>query len=291
MIAIDWGTSSCRAYRLDPAGAILERRDSPHGIDRIEGTFAARLDLMVGDWLSAGVGPVVMSGMIGSRNGWVEVPYLPCPAGVEEIATGFREVRWSGHRGWIAPGLSCRDRDGVPEVMRGEETQLVGVLDQLPAAATVCLPGTHSKWVEVRDGRIVRFTTYLTGEVFATLRDHSILRHGITAAAPHPEWFAEGLARAATVGGLLHHLFGVRTRALFAEVPPEGVASYLSGILIGHELATVVLGVGPLFLLGAAPLTDLYRQGLASLGRPAEVLDPDAAARGLSRLARHLPER
>ena len=286
MVAIDWGTSSCRAYRLDAAGVILERRDGPHGIAQIAGTFADQLERLVGDWLDAGVEPVMMSGMIGSRNGWLEVPYLSCPAGAEEIAAGFKEVRWGGRRGWIAPGLMCRDGSGIPEVMRGEETQIIGALDQLPARATVCLPGTHSKWVLVRDGQIVSFTTYLTGEVFAILRDHSIIRHSITAAAPDPDWFAAGLARARTAGGLLHHLFGVRTRGLFAEVPPEGAASYLSGILIGHELAAVELGPEAIFLLGAAPLTDHYRQGLESIGRPASVLDPDAAARGLERLAR-----
>src|SRR5574341_2278641 len=139
------------------------------------GRFAEALESQVGEWLAAGEKPVVMSGMIGSRQGWLEAPYANCPAGAAEIAAGMREVRWGGRRAWIVPGLSSRDSTGVPDVMRGEETQILGVLDQLPAAAWICLPGTHSKWVEVRGERIVRFSTHMTGEVFATLKEHSIL--------------------------------------------------------------------------------------------------------------------
>jgi len=128
------------------------------------GKFAAVLEAQAEDWIAAGDGPVMMSGMIGSRQGWLEVPYAACPAGFEEIATGMRKVTWDGGTAWIAPGLSCHDEAGVPDVMRGEEVQILGVLDRLgPGAHTVCLPGTHSKWVEVTDGRIMRFTTHMPG--------------------------------------------------------------------------------------------------------------------------------
>jgi 2-dehydro-3-deoxygalactonokinase len=171
MIAIDWGTSSLRAYRLDRAGAIVEKRSAPLGIMHVEGgRFAEALESQVDDWLEAGDGPMVMSGMIGSRQGWKEAAYVECPAGAEQIGARLQPVSWGGGReAWIAPGLSCRDPGGVPDVMRGEETQILGVLETLPKAAWICLPGTHSKWVEVRDGRIHSFTTHMTGEAFATL--------------------------------------------------------------------------------------------------------------------------
>jgi 2-dehydro-3-deoxygalactonokinase len=291
VIAIDWGTSSFRAYRLDADGRVLDRRSAPLGILNVEGgKFAEALESQAGDWLAAGEAPVVMSGMIGSRQGWVEAPYASCPAGAQEIAAAMREVRWGAYRAWIAPGLSSRDASGVPDVMRGEETQIIGVLDRLPAAgAWICLPGTHSKWAEVRGGKILRFSTHMTGEVFAVMKGHSILGRMISDAPPDTAWFEAGVRRAQDAGGLLHHLFGVRARGLFGEVPNEGTASYLSGILIGHELACVEASDGPVYLLGAAPLVELYQRALASMGRDGIALDPDAAVRGLQRLARDLP--
>jgi 2-dehydro-3-deoxygalactonokinase len=289
MIAVDWGTSSLRAYRLNPDGGVLERRSAPLGIMQVEGgRFAEALESQVGDWLAAGDTPVVMSGMIGSRQGWMEVPYASCPAGAAQIAAGLREVRWDERRAWIAPGLSSRDAAGVPDVMRGEETQLLGVLDQLPASAWICLPGTHSKWVEVRDGTVVRFSTHMTGEVFALLKSHSILGRMMREEPVDLQWFAAGVRRAQDAGGLLHHLFGVRARGLFGEVPDEVSASYLSGVVIGHELVAARSAATAVFLLGARPLVDLYQHALRQFGRDATVLDPDAVVHGLFRLGTQL---
>jgi 2-dehydro-3-deoxygalactonokinase len=289
MIAIDWGTSSFRAYRLDAGGSVLERRSAPLGIMQVEGgAFADALESQVGDWLTAGDTPVLMSGMIGSRQGWVEAPYVGCPAAAERIAAALCEVRWGKRRAWIAPGLSSRDAAGVPDVMRGEETQILGVLDQLPATAWICLPGTHSKWVEVHDGTIVRFATHMTGEVFALLKSHSILGRMMRDAPIDMQWFAAGVRRAQDAGGLLHHLFGVRARGLFGELPEEASASYLSGTLIGHELVCARSAAANVFLLGAKPLVDLYQHALRQFGREATVLDPDAVARGLFRLGAQL---
>jgi len=285
MIAIDWGTSSLRAYRLGADGSVVERRSAPLGIMQVEASrFADALETQIGDWLSAGDAPVVMSGMVGSRQGWVEVPYASCPAGAAEIASGLREVRWGRRRAWIAPGLSSRDAAGVPDVMRGEETQILGVLDGLPVAASICLPGTHSKWVEVRDGTIVRFSTHMTGEVFAVLKAHSILGRMMREAPTDQQWFAAGVRRAQDSGGLLHHLFGVRARGLFGEVPEEASASYLSGIIIGHELVAARSAATAVFLLGAKPLVELYQHALRQFGRDATILDPDAVVRGLFQL-------
>jgi 2-dehydro-3-deoxygalactonokinase len=293
MIAIDWGTSTFRAYRLDTMGTVLDKRSAALGILNVEGgRFAQALESQVQDWIEAGEQPIVMSGMIGSRQGWVEAPYVPCPAGLDAIAQAMQEVEWLGRRGFIAPGLSARDGEGVPDVMRGEETQILGVLDSLPASgAWICLPGTHSKWVEVKERRILRFATHMTGEVFAVLREHSILGRMMSGAASDADWFDAGVQRAQQPGGLLHQLFGVRAHGLFGELPDGAAASYLSGILIGHELASVASGDGPVYLLGSSELAGWYQRALSHIGQACVALDPDAAVRGLFMLANRLAGR
>ena len=132
MIAIDWGTSSFRAYRLAPDGMVLDRRSAPLGILAVkDGRFSEALESQIPDWLGAGERPVVMSGMIGSRQGWKEAPYAHCPAGLAEVATAMMRVDWDRASAWIAPGLTCRDESGIADVMRGEEVQILGALDGL----------------------------------------------------------------------------------------------------------------------------------------------------------------
>lgn len=276
MIAIDWGTSSFRAYRLDAHGNILESRASSHGILNVApGQFPVVLEEQIRGWEEA---PIVMSGMVGSRQGWAEAPYVPCPAGFDEIAAKLVEVRWGRRRAWIVPGLSCGDGAGVPDVMRGEEVQVLGAGQD----GLICLPGTHSKWVEVRGGRIERFSTAMTGEVYAVLKQHSILGRMMEEGKPDAGAFAEGVGRSGEAGGLLHHLFGVRTRGLMGELAGAASASYLSGILIGHELRAH--GMGRFSLLGTAELAGLYQQAAGALGIETATLDPDAAVRSLHRL-------
>ena len=283
MIAIDWGTSSFRAYRLGADGEVAERRAAPLGIMHVEGgRFAQALHEQVGDWLEAGESRVLMSGMVGSRQGWQEVPYVHTPASAEAIAAGMVSVPLErGGRAWIAPGVSTRDEYGVPDVMRGEETQILGVLAALPASgAWVCLPGTHSKWVYVRERRIERFGTFMTGEVFAVLKGHSILGRMMDDAPVDIAAFDAGL----DAGGgndLLHRLFGVRARGLFGELPAQCSGAYLSGLLIGNELASLPHGVERAFLLGHSELTRLYRHALQRMGMTVEVLDQDAVVAGL----------
>lgn len=297
MIAVDWGTSTLRAYRLDNAGRIGARREAPAGIMTVAAqAFAEVLEAQLGDWIDDT--PIVMSGMIGSRQGWREVPYAECPSDTATIARLMQHVDWGkGRRAWIAPGLSCRDAAGVADVMRGEETQILGALAELPAGeATICLPGTHSKWVRWRDGKIDGFATAMTGEVFAVLRHHSILGRLMSANADthDPAAFAAGLHRATEPGGLLHHVFAARTRGLFGEIAANALPSYLSGILIGHEIAALAPGdsgdnSGVIHLIGAPRLVALYREALAACGRDSRILDSDCVARGLFLLAAHLP--
>jgi 2-dehydro-3-deoxygalactonokinase len=294
MIAIDWGTSSLRIYRLDKTGAIRARREAPAGIMTVAtGGFAETLEAQLGDWIDDT--PIVMSGMIGSRQGWREVPYAECPSGAADIARLMQKIGWGkGRQAWIAPGLSCRDGSGVPDVMRGEETQIIGALAELPEGeATICLPGTHSKWVSWRDGGIAGFATAMTGEVYAVLRRHSILGRLMAEGGDTHDsaTFAAGLRRAGETGGLLHHLFGVRTRGLFGEIGESALPSYLSGILVGHEIAALAPpeATGVIHLIGAAGLVALYREALASCGRASRIIDSDCVARGLFLLAAHLP--
>lgn len=286
MIAVDWGTSSLRAHRLGPDGKVLEKREAPLGILQIQGgDFAAALESQAGDWEAAGETTILMSGMIGSRQGWSEASYVECPAGAADLARRLHPVAWRGKTLRIVPGLVDRS-GGVPDVMRGEETQLVGALPALgPGRHTICLPGTHSKWVRVEDGRIAGFRTHMTGEVFAVLKQHSILGRLMSEGPDDDAAFGAGVDRAREAGGLLHHLFGARTRGLFDELPAASLSSYLSGLLIGHELAAEDARTATVHVLGAPHLARRYLQALERLGRSAAALDPDAAAAGLFRIA------
>jgi 2-dehydro-3-deoxygalactonokinase len=285
VIAVDWGTSSFRAYRLDGSGAILDKRESREGILSVAaGQFPAVLERNIAGWDDASI---LMSGMVGSRQGWLEVPYVQCPAGAGTIASALRKVPWAGRAAWIVPGVSCIDETGVPDVMRGEETQILGVLDGLPGESLVCLPGTHSKWVTVREGRIAGFRTHFTGELFALLKEHSLLGRMMQEGTHDERAFAEGVERSADDGGLLHHLFGVRTRGLFGELAADKAPSYLSGLLIGHELRSAT-GAPRVHLLGSRELATVYGRAAGLLGMPCELLDPHAAPLGLFRLAREI---
>ncbi|HKF71770.1 MAG TPA: 2-dehydro-3-deoxygalactonokinase [Stellaceae bacterium] len=290
MIAIDWGTSSFRAYRVDAGGRIIDQRSAPRGILKVEaGGFAGVLGDEIGAWLDQETGAIFMSGMIGSRQGWKEVPYLPCPADLEAVARASVEVDWDrGRRVFIVPGISCRDAQGVPDVMRGEETQIIGALDELGKDAMVCLPGTHSKYVRVADRRIVNFTTHMTGEVFGVLWRHSILgRLGGSETIDDDRAFDAGVDRSLDGQGLLHHLFGVRSRGLFGEVPASGLASYLSGLLIGHEIRATEPAV-PVAVIGSADLSRLYCRAFARCGLSARPIGGEPAVRGLWTIARSL---
>ena len=295
VIAVDWGTSSFRAYRVDGGGTIAERRESPGGILRVRGgDFAAALEAEIGPWLRAEPDAlVVMSGMIGSRQGWRELPYVSCPATPAEVAEGLERIDWGEGEAWIVPGLLDDSRPGQPDVMRGEETQVFGAMASLPqGGGLVCLPGTHSKWVTVKDGAIEGFGTYMTGEVFDLLQGHSILSRLMTkGAVTASRWFLEGVEQGRQ-GGLLNRLFSARSRALIGDLPEAEVRSYLSGLLIGDELAAAVPEQSiQVHLIGAAPLAGLYEAALAALGHSVVALEADAVALGLFDLARRLEAR
>jgi len=287
MIGVDWGTSSQRAYRLGADGTVLERREAASGILHVaEGRFDAALRAIAGDWIAAGETHVLLSGMIGSRQGWVEAPYLPCPAGPDDLAAALVRVPFKGATVLLVPGLTDADDADTPEVMRGEETQLAGLPSLLEENALACLPGSHSKWARLAGGRIAAFRTYLSGEAFAALRGGTILGRMMTDGPTVPAAFDRGVARSAEPGHLLHHLFGVRSLGLMHRLAEADGASYLSGLLIGHEVRAALPAGGLVHLVGARPLCALYARAIASCGGNAVIEDSEAACRGLARIGR-----
>lgn len=284
MIAVDWGTTGFRAFRIGH-GRILARLEGQGGILNVApGAFADSLRRAVGPWLGEGESRILMCGMVGSRQGWCETPYLPCPAGPDDLARALVRVPFDGADVRIVPGLQAQDASGVPEVMRGEETQVVGVLQETDPEATACLPGSHSKWVSIREGRIAGFATHMTGETFAALRGHTILGRMMQDGAVDGDAFRRGVVRSREPGGLLHHLFGVRTLGLFGQLPENEALSYLSGLTIGHEIAAAAPR-GTVCLIGAPELCSLYAIAIKLCGAAATVARADAAAYGLAAIA------
>lgn len=299
-ILIDWGTTNARVYRLGAGGAVVGRRRLARGIRGVPaGGFPTAFAELLGPWNEeAGHLPVLMQGMVGSRQGWVEAPYRACPARLADLAAhlcplpGRPNVR-------IVPGVSRADGDGTHhDVMRGEEVQVFGAVEG-DERAVVCLPGTHSKWVLHDNGRIEDFATAMTGEIFDVLCRHSLLgalmageagpaiatASGAAAAA---DAFRRGLDRTGEAGGLLHHLFGVRAEGLFGTIPGEALAAYLSGILIGHEIRAMAgrfPSPGPVRLVAEGGLAGRYVDAFGHLGMSVASVDAEAATlRGLTRI-------
>lgn len=287
LVAIDWGTTNCRAFRMGAGGEILERRTGANGIMAVKNSnFAGALMDLARDWIDVPTAPaVLMCGMIGSAQGWVEAPYLDLPAGADDIA-GRLVLAPDPHRDiHVVPGLRGSGAAG-PDVMRGEETQILGTGI---ADGVLCLPGTHSKWALVEGGRIVRFVTFMTGEVFSLMRRNSILGRLMIDAPHDAPAFARGLVRSQSAGGLLHQLFTVRTAGLLEGLSREAGPSFLSGLLIGNEIAAVkeLLAPKSATVVGAGALAQNYAIALNVAGIEAEfVPGEDAAARGLHLVAR-----
>jgi 2-dehydro-3-deoxygalactonokinase len=295
MIVVDWGSSSLRAFRLNTAGRIVDQRRAACGVLAGTDQFADVLQQQIAEWTDP---LVVLAGMIGSRQGWVEVPYVECPTTLADIAAAMTPIdapTLPDRSLWIVPGVLYRAAtpNGV-DVMRGEETQLCGLLQRVDTTRHVaCLPGTHSKWVIIEHGRIESLFTAMTGELFELLRRHSLLARLMAAdndALDVPA-FVQGIDRARQPGGLLNHLFSVRTSGLTGALQPAQLASYLSGLLIGHELldsqwAEQARGFR-VHLIGSPALLEPYSLAMRHLAIAVEVHDETLAAMGAHALARH----
>lgn len=297
LIAIDWGTSSLRAWLLAGADAVCDSRSARQGIMQVaDGDFEAVYRDLIGDWIAAhGALPVLASGMIGSSNGWAEAAYVACPAALDRLADELLPVPATPAPLSIVPGMQQRSAPGqLADVMRGEETQVLGALAasaDLAAKGLLVLPGTHCKWVTVKDGRIVGFNTYMTGELFAVLKAHSILgKPAADGAEDSPEAFSLGVdtARAAGPAGVASTLFSTRSRLLAGEITASATLDYLSGLLIGDELRSVLATrnrVPPLRLIGDDALCDRYRAALARFEIDDVAVVVNAAQRGLWHIA------
>jgi 2-dehydro-3-deoxygalactonokinase len=177
MIAINWGSSKFRAYKVDAQGAVEAEIFSGKGaLMTPPGGYEEALAAEVGEWISAGERKVLMCGMVGARRGWKEAPYLPLPAAFDQVVDGVIPVDADGLDARIVPGLTGFDECGVPEVMRGEETEIFGCAREFASGSRLCLPGTHSKWVRMEGGRVAAFTTCMTGDLYKAIREGTILR-------------------------------------------------------------------------------------------------------------------
>ena len=272
-IAVDWGTSHLRAFAMQGA-KVLHQAQSDDGMSALSRDgFEPALLALITPWLASDrVTPVIACGMVGSRQGWVEAPYrvVPChPLGAEMVKAPARDLRLSVH---IAPGLR---QDRPADVMRGEETQIAGFLALNPGwDGVICLPGTHSKWVHVSAGEVVSFQTFLTGEMFALLSTHSVLRHSV--AGWDETGFAEGVAQGMErPERLMARFFALRAEGLLHGLDPAMARARLSGLLIGAELAAAKpywLGQR-VAVIGDATLAALYCKALQGLSVPVTLQD------------------
>lgn len=293
LIALDWGTTRARAYLISEDGEVLERRLADQGIQAVPpGGFPEAFEALAGDFRRARPDArIVLAGMVGSRNGWIEAPYVPCPASPAAIAAASLQVTLAGGTtATILPGLSCDD--GAFDVMRGEETLVVGLgLEN----GLVCLPGTHSKWAHVEGGRITGFASFMTGEIYGLLREHSILSR--LAEAPEPEAARDGttrgLAAVGRSGGLLNAVFAARTEVLAGRMHGAAVGPYLSALLVGHEIAgaRAMFGAGAgVHLVAEGVVAESYLAALGVVGVAATLTTPEAAfIAGVRRLMAGMP--
>jgi 2-dehydro-3-deoxygalactonokinase len=280
-IAVDWGTTNRRAWALDPGGQVMGDRADSSGLLAVQDRrFAESLEVFLGDWLDSSSNiPVVIAGMAGSRMGWVEVPYVTAPAPLADLAQNLMKVgRAAASDCWIVPGLSL-DGDAQPEVMRGEECQILGaLLVRQKSNGTFLLPGTHSKWARVSDRRLIAFRTYITGEMFNLLRQSGTLAQLMTGDATDEDAFARGVHAAGPDTELLNRLFSARSLALFGRLEGGEIASYVSGMLIATEMRDALaawpdLGRASVVCVGSAGILARYGTCAKLLGLDLQGID------------------
>lgn len=277
LIAVDWGTTNRRGYLIGAGGAVLDRRADGLGLTNIEGEeFATAFDALAAPWFAVhGDVPALLSGMIGASTGWREAPYCGLPAGLDDLASNL--VQAPGDRPvWIVPGVAVRAPDAMPDVIRGEEVQVLAAGGE---DGLIVLPGTHSKWVRREAGRIDGFKTFMTGDLHAAVLGHTVLSI-LAADGEDDDAFEDGVARGhADPTMLTRLLFGGRSRVLFGELDGTAVPDYVSGLLIGAEIAAALAAFGmpdaPVSVVGGETLAGLYGRALARCGVAGEVANAD----------------
>lgn len=293
LVGVDWGTTRLRAALLAADGTVLSRTESASGLMAVSPDgFAPALDAALAA-LGAGAVPVLMSGMVGSRQGWREAPYVDVPGDEAALAAGIVWLSGTRTPTGIVPGV-CTGRTAPPgDVMRGEETEIVGALHALGVSdGTFILPGTHTKWATVESGAITAFETYMTGDTFQALVQHTVLSKTIVDANGDDGAFEQGVAIAADLDGpgdLLNAMFTLRAETLFERLPSQDVSAMLSGLLIGSEVSSALTRhSGAMTIIGAELLSLLYARALGVMSREAHIMTEGCATRGLSTLARRV---
>lgn len=277
---VDWGTSNLRIWLVDSQGAVLGERQSPEGMGSLD--KAAYPAVLEGHLSALGAPsdlPVVVAGMAGARTGWREAPYVETPAPLVGLFQHAVQPEGVSRPVYILPGV-CQREGGAYDVMRGEETQLAGALEQGLDNALFCLPGTHSKWALVEDGQVRRFSTVMTGELFNLISRQSILRLSVPEdgdAEADPEIFDAAVAQALEPGfALTSVLFSIRAEGLLAPDAKINPAARLSGLLIGAEIAAIrddLQRHGKAYLIGTGKLTRLYARAITKAGGEPVMLD------------------
>ncbi|MEQ7155137.1 2-dehydro-3-deoxygalactonokinase [Brevundimonas aurifodinae] len=288
LIGLDWGTTNLRAYLLGTDGAVIESRSDPRGAGALTSSdYPAVLQDAVGDWMAAGL-PALICGMAGSRAGWREAPYQPCPASLEQVASQLtKPVARSGI--WIVPGVAWAPGGVLLDVMRGEETQVFGVGD-LGSRTTIIAPGTHSKWIVVEGGDIQTLKTYPTGELFAAIQTSPLFGAALSSGYSKGSPFLKGAERGLVDPAVTSTLFSVRIERLAERLSDASAAEYLSGLLIGSEVAlasaTFENQKDDVIVVGQSGLADLYSLVLyhAGYAKSRQVDAESATARGLWRI-------
>jgi len=286
-IVVDWGSSNFRAHLVDNNDRVVCTRSDECGVLNCGDNYRDLLLERCGDWLQRWQSlPVYLCGMISSRNGWREAPYAPCPADAATIAERLLPVGELPNV-WVVPGVSCRSPGGAPDVMRGEESQVLGALQMRGReSAVLLLPGTHSKWVRVDNGRITDFATFFTGELFALLHRHSSIGSVLGDVDNDPRSFIEGLRHSRRAGGPLHQMFAARAMALCEPDSGLAMSAFLSGLLVGNELAEALRmfpGSGEILLVGSDKLQTLYRLAADEFNIRLNAVDPSmAVVRGVT---------
>lgn len=275
-IAIDWGSTNLRAWRYQQ-GECIDQRRSEAGVTRLNGRSPADVFAAVTEGWPVDEVPVVMAGMVGSNAGWLSAPYLACPVSLSQLASRLTRVE---DKAWIVPGLSIDRRDNH-NIMRGEETQLLGAINLAPASVYV-MPGTHAKWVQADGDTVTDFRTVMTGELHYLLLQHSLVGAGLPVQQPDAAAFADGLEIGCNDSSILSRLFEVRAAHILGSRAPESISDFLSGLLIGHEVAQMQRQLSldtqrPLTLIAGSALVQRYQQAMTFAGIPAQQLDGDLA--------------
>jgi 2-dehydro-3-deoxygalactonokinase len=281
-IGLDWGTTSFRAYLVNGEGTVTDQISAAEGILAVkDGAFEHALEQRISSWDKTL--PLVASGMITSRQGWVELPYVDCPAGPEDLAKAVQtKSLTSGRTIHFLTGLHLNSPTLGHDVMRSEETQVFGAMDS--GAKHFVTPGTHSKWIDVEEGKITNFATYVTGETFAVMKAHSILGRLMANDVDDEHEFLKGIDRAfADPAGLLHNLFSARSLGLYQELPPEKISSYLSGLIIGAEIGHAISmrdSTQHYMVLASAGIGGKYMMAMKHAGLRVSMGDPLAIVKG-----------